>query len=171
MTSDIKRLYQHFTVTPTVENHVLLAQPVYNRMTGTPITAKLRHVNSLDNNQIGVYLPIPHTCKVLRMGDTDRMLTTMGHELGHSYHRTFFHNVWEETQTEVFELWYTRTLEEMLDRPFSRFIGEKSPLYNHIDYLFTLNSDELKVLHDSFDRTVSHLELEIRRPLSYKLGF
>lgn len=171
MKRDMAQLYQQYTLSPSLENHVKLAHPVFQRMTDRPITATMKHVPKLEGEQIGVYLPIPHTCKVLQMGDTDRMLTTMGHELGHAYHRTFLHNQWEETQTELFELWYTRTLEDMLYRPFARYIGEESVLFPHIDYLFTCNAEKLKRMHDDFDHTVQELALPLRKPINYKLGF
>lgn len=165
---NLGELYKSFTYDPTAQKHVLIAEPMYKAMTGKPLTAKLEHSSNMEH--LGVYLPVPNICRVRIQANPNRMLTVMGHELGHAAHRVLIPSRWEEEQTVLFELWYTRKLEEMLDRPFERNIGEESVWYNHVPHMQRLTSQQLQYAHDNFEQTVELYELPLRKPICYKLG-
>ena len=160
-------LYKSFTYYPTPQKHVLIAEPMYKAMTGKHLTARLQH--SADMQHLGLYLPVPNICRV-KIQDPNMMLTVMGHELGHAAHRVLIPSKWEEEQTVLFELWYTQKLEEMLDRPFTRTIGEESVWFKHLPYILSLSSQKLQYAHDNFEQTVNLFELPLRKPFCYKLG-
>jgi len=167
-----RELYNQFAYDPSSENHRKLAQPLYELLTREPLTATLHHVDCLPDNKIGNFNYKQNKCMVLDNLPLDKKIITMGHELGHAWHR-YMHtsiwetqqSLWEETQTELFELWYTRKLEEVLDTEFPRrYIPQQSALYPHVQQLARLNASELEVLHNDFERTVQTYKLPITKP-------
>ena len=166
----VRELYNIFSIDPSIDNHRPLARVMYKVLTGTNLTATLRHVKTLDNNSIGRYLHEEQECLVVDWLPHDRILTTMGHELGHARHNTGWRSVYEETKTELFEVLYTKKLEELIDKQFDYWIGEESPLYPHMQDLPLFNSEKLADMYYNFDRTNKQLSLGVRKPLIARLG-
>lgn len=174
------QLYRRFQDNPTAFNHNLLARPVFKALTGGFPTARLLHQRhgdymtpkslQLTEEVLGCYYLFSHTCVVWQMEDIKQMLTVMGHELGHAFHRVLIPNVWEETRTELFEMAYTQKLQELLNLPFEFDLPYKSPLYNHLSLIKGLSSAELFQRYLSFQETVIQWGIKLKKPYIQRLG-
>ena len=128
-----------------------IAYLVYNRLLRETPTATVRCDPNL--NVLGQYDNVQHVCK-LRPNQGNYMLTVLGHELCHSMARHTPVTYMEEARVELFELAFSKYLEQSLNEPFRLNLPDRSVLKPYESELLELPVHTLLQYHHNIERTL-----------------
>ena len=152
--------FQQFLQNPDAINNKRLSSLVYERLPGYRPRVKVVHIRDqiypfTTTQQLGEYNIFTNTCLIKQLDTPHYMITVLGHELCHAQARKILISQQEEMRVELFELAFSRYLEEHLNEPFTLPLNGKSKLIPFEDYLGQRSSHELLSMHQNIQKTCS----------------
>ncbi len=151
---ELESMLQKFKMDP--QQYPDIAYIIYNHLLHETPSATVRCDPTLP--KLGQYDNINHVCK-LRPNQENYMLTVLGHELCHSMARGKPVTYMEEARVELFEMAFSKYLEQTTLQQFRINLPDRSLLKPHESLLLELPVHTLLNYHLNIERTLRMFDI------------